>query len=186
MDTTLIVPGLGDSSPNHWQSWFEARLPNCHRVIQSDWETADLSAWTRAVHAAVSRADGRIWIVAHSFGCLAAVQAACRAAADIGGALLVAPADPAKFGLSAALPKTSLPFRSILVASQNDLWMSFDEALRWSRAWGAACVNAGQAGHINPSSGYGPWPDGLRLLMKLQNTAPRPTRRHALQEWEYR
>jgi uncharacterized protein len=186
LDTILIVPGLGDSCPDHWQSWFEARLPNCHRVIQGDWERADLPVWTRAMHAAISYADGRVWIVAHSFGCLAAVQAASRATADIGGALLVAPADPAKFGLSAALPKTSLPFRSILVASENDPWMSFDEALRWARVWGAACVHAGRAGHINTSSGYGAWPDGLRLLMKLQNTAPRPARRHAFHEREYR
>ena len=35
--TTLIVPGLNDSGPGHWQSWMESQLPDARRVRQIDW-----------------------------------------------------------------------------------------------------------------------------------------------------
>jgi uncharacterized protein len=173
MDTILIVPGLNDSCARHWQSWFEGILPNCVRVMQRDWENPDLPLWGAAVRNVAGRATGQIWIVAHSFGCLAAVYASARSHAPIAGALLVAPADPAKFGATFALPKTALPFRTLLIASENDPWMSLDCARRWARIWGAAFVNAGPAGHINVASGYGLWPEGLRFFRYMQSTAPR-------------
>jgi serine hydrolase len=169
LDTILIIPGLGDSGDLHWQSWFEARLPNCTRVRQRDWETTDLDIWVGTVNEAAEAASGRIWLVAHSFGCLAAVRAATSTTADIAGALLVAPADPAKFALASALPATPLPVATILVGSENDAWMSLRSAQRWARTWGSVFVNAGRAGHINVASGYGPWPDGLRLLGALRS-----------------
>lgn len=173
MDTILIVPGLNDSCPNHWQSWFEDVLPNCVRVRQRDWENADLDLWADGVRDTAERAAGQIWIVAHSFGCLAAIHASLRCGAPIAGALLVAPADPAKFGATFLLPKTALPFRTILIGSENDPWMSLGSARRWARIWGAAFVSAGAAGHINVVSGHGPWPEGLRFFRYLQSTALR-------------
>ena len=169
MDTILIVPGLSDSGAGHWQSWFEDRLANCVRVRQSDWETPDLRVWAQAVNDAAEAAGGRVWLVGHSFGCLAAVRAASQTGADIAGALLVAPADPARFGVVFALPRRALPFRTVLVGSENDDWMSLGSARRWSRAWGATFVNAGRAGHINVASGHGPWPAGLRLFNAARN-----------------
>ena len=48
----LIVPGLRNSGPGHWQSWFEKQLPATRRVEQADWETTCLSdradAWGSA------------------------------------------------------------------------------------------------------------------------------------------
>jgi predicted alpha/beta hydrolase family esterase len=134
---------------------------------------------------AAGEADGPVWIVAHSFGCLAAVHAAASSQADIAGALLVAPADPAKFGTTFLLPRIPLPFRTFLVGSENDEWMSPGAARRWSRAWGATFLNAGRAGHINVASGHGPWPDGLRLFDTLRNKA-RPQSSGAFHESEYR
>src|SRR5688572_24684193 len=104
----------------------QRRLPNASRVIQLDWETPNLLAWSGAVNDAADAAKGRVWIIAHSFGCLAAVHAAPWTKADIAGALLVAPADPAKFDVTFALPRTALPFRTILVGSENDHWMSLE------------------------------------------------------------
>ena len=36
MDTTLIVPGLNGSGPDHWQTWFERQLPDCIRVMHHE------------------------------------------------------------------------------------------------------------------------------------------------------
>lgn len=33
----LIVPGLFDSGPDHWQSHWQRALPTAERVEQSDW-----------------------------------------------------------------------------------------------------------------------------------------------------
>lgn len=38
MAKTLIVPGLRNSGPTQWQTWFETQLPGTHRVEQVDWE----------------------------------------------------------------------------------------------------------------------------------------------------
>jgi predicted alpha/beta hydrolase family esterase len=185
METILIVPGLNDSGPQHWQSWFESAVPNCTRVKQPDWATPHLPRWGQTVADAVRRAKPPVWIVAHSFGCLAAVWAGTRRNADIAGALLVAPADPVHFGASFALPRGPLPFKALLIASENDEWMSLESARGWARAWVATLINAGAAGHINAESGFGPWPEGIGHFRALRAAAQ--TRASApLHEREYR
>ena len=125
MDTTLIVPGLHGSGHDHWQTWFERQIPDCIRVMQSDWSEPDLPKWSAKLRRELSRAPGRVYVVAHSFGCLAAVQAAFDYRESIDGLMLVAPADPARFGLSAAIPERPLGVPSVVIASTNDPWMSF-------------------------------------------------------------
>lgn len=168
MATTLIIPGLSSSGPTHWQTWLEAHLPSSIRVIQRDWHTPDLPEWASRVRRDISRQPGRIYIVAHSFGVLAGVQAAHDFRERIAGALLVAPADPGKFGVEDLIPDRHLEFPAVVVASTNDPWMSLDRAAHFADLWGADLVNLGEAGHINADSGFGPWPEGLAILERLR------------------
>jgi len=168
MTTTLIIPGLHSSGPDHWQTWFEQQLPGTVRVIQSDWAKPDLPEWSRRVRRDIARNPGRHLLVGHSFGVLAAVNAAQEFADRIAGALLVAPADPDKFGVASYLPQRPLPFPAVIVASSNDPWMSLWKTAEWADRWGADFVNLGEAGHINAESGFGAWPEGLGLLDRLQ------------------
>jgi len=168
MDTTLIVPGLYGSGADHWQTWFERQIPDCVRVEQSDWGTPDLTRWSARLRSEIARARGRLWIVAHSFGCLAAAHVASDSSAQIAGIMLVAPADPARFGLQNVIPSTVLGAHSIVVASSNDRWMAIDRAYAWADAWGSEVINLGAVGHINVSSGHGPWPRGLDLYRSLR------------------
>ena len=168
MTTTLIVPGLRSSGTGHWQTWFEEQIPGTIRVIQSDWTTADLAGWSRRVVRDVERTPGRHIVVAHSFGVLAAVHALAADNGKIAGALLVAPADPDRFGIGAHLPAGALPFPAAVVGSSNDPWMALWKAAQWADHWGADFVNLGEAGHINTDSGFGPWPEGLALLERLR------------------
>ena len=167
MTTTLIVPGLNSSGSAHWQTWLEHELPDAVRVVQRDWKSADLPEWSSRVRREISRHAGRILIAAHSFGALAAVQAAEDYRHRIAGVLLVAPADPERFGLAEMLPTTPLGFPSTLVASTNDPWLSFARAADLAALWGTKLVVLGAAGHINAEAGYGPWPFGLALLREL-------------------
>lgn len=169
MTTTLIVPGLNSSGSAHWQTWFETQLEDVVRVIQRDWKRADLPEWASRIRREISRQPGPVLIAAHSFGVLAAVQAAEDYRDRIAGLLLVAPADPEKFGVTDLLPAAPLGFPVTLVASTNDPWLGFERAAGLADVWGANLVNLGAAGHINAESGYGPWPYGLKLLQQLNN-----------------
>jgi predicted alpha/beta hydrolase family esterase len=52
----------------------------------------------------------------------------------------------------------------MVVASSEDEYAPFERSKRFASAWGSEFVNIGAAGHINAASGYGPWPEGLRML----------------------
>ena len=71
----------------------------------------------------------------------------------------------------APIPMDALPFPSILVASRNDPYIQWERAVMLANAWGARLHDAGNAGHINTDAGYGPWPEGERLLAQLIDRA---------------
>lgn len=179
--TTLIVPGFHGSGPEHWQTWMEARLPGARRVTGIDWGLPVLALWAAEVRREIDAAPGAVWIVAHSFGCLASVIAAADRPARVAGLLLVAPAEPRRFSLfgtreqypggdsvPAALPAEQLGSPSLLVASRNDPWLAAGRARELAERWGSRLVDIGDAGHINTESGHGPWPEGMALLAELQ------------------
>ncbi len=182
----LIVPGYQGSGPAHWQSWFERRLPAARRVGRIDWNAPVIANWVHEIRNEIACAAAPVWLIAHSFGCLAAVLAATSQPERVAGALLVAPADPERFSLfglrSGQVPAPSLslymtrqplPFPSLLVASASDSWMRLNTAAYWADRWGCRFVNIGNAGHINVEAGFGPWPEGLELLASLTGNEPR-------------
>lgn len=170
----LIVPGLYNSGPDHWQSHWERVLPDAERVEQADWERPTLGEWVANLVDAVRRRPGAI-LVAHSLGCALVTHLAhLRGRRGIAGALLVAPADVNREGPAGRLltgfgpmPRAPLPFPTTVVASRNDPFVRFDQALGFADDWGSHLVDLGRAGHINVESGHGPWPEGRRLLDEL-------------------
>lgn len=194
----LIVPGLHDSGPEHWQSWLQGLYRHSVRVVQDDWHTPDLVRWSDRIATTLERAGPGPWlVVAHSFGVLALVHhlarhAGSRAVGDgdgIAAALLVAPADPVKFGVSEALPHTPLAPITTVVGSQTDPWMRIDEAHRWAGRWGSHFVNLGDAGHVNVESGHGPLPLARRWVMAMAQRLTRERRqapaRGSLAAWHF-
>ena len=179
----LIIPGLYNSGPDHWQTHWERTLPNASRVEQADWLRPTLAEWTESLVLAVRSNPGAV-LVGHSLGCaLIAHLAQLRGARGIAGALLVAPADVNREGPVGRLlqgfgpmPRLRLPFPSIVVASRNDPFIGFGEAENLSRGWGSELIDLGEAGHINVEAGYGPWPYGLDLLEQLVGGSVRPHR----------
>jgi predicted alpha/beta hydrolase family esterase len=172
----LIVPGLHDSPPGHWQSWLQSHHPQAVRVHQRDWATPDLERWAARVGAALERGGRARWLVAaHSFGVLALLRHLQREPqAPLAAALLVAPADPDKFGVGALLPPGPLALPATLVLSANDPWLPAAVGQRWARRWGCYVEMLGSAGHINLASGFGPLPLAERWLRAQQQRLAAP------------
>jgi predicted alpha/beta hydrolase family esterase len=161
----LIIPGLNDSGPAHWQSWLQARHRGALRVVQRDWTVPDLDDWAGAIGCHLAGVDGPCIAVAHSFGCLAlARHLDLHPASPIRAVLMVAPAEPDKFGVGARLPQRPLGLDATLVGSRNDPWMTFESSRRWARRWDCRHVDFGHAGHINTDSGFGPMPLAQRWV----------------------
>lgn len=170
----LIVPGLFNSAPDHWQSHWERALPSAERVDQENWDLPTLGEWTASLLDAVRKHEGAV-LVAHSLGCAVIAHlariSACR---GIGGALLVAPAEVNRQspvgrllnGFS-PMPRAPLPFPSTVAASRDDPFVTLDQAAAFAQNWGSRFVDLGAAGHVNVKSGHGPWPDGLALVQEL-------------------
>jgi predicted alpha/beta hydrolase family esterase len=141
-------------------------------VEQDDWNSRDVDAWARRIVETALPLQTPVVLAAHSFGCLAAIRAAEYQSELIAGALLVAPADPQRFGLERRLSRKLLDFPSTLVLSRDDPWMPPATAREWAWHWGSALVDLGNAGHINVEAGYTDWREGLTLLDSLCRRIP--------------
>jgi uncharacterized protein len=167
-----------NSGPGHWQTLWEQAHPEYVRVQQKNWDQPQSSDWVAALQQAITSAPHRVILVAHSLGCVAIAQwAKTHDASRVAGALLVAPADSERPGLSklvqgfTPMPLKPLPFPSIYVASSNDQYSNIERARFFARKWGSKLVEVGNQGHINGETGFGPWPDGEALLAQLLETA---------------
>jgi predicted alpha/beta hydrolase family esterase len=169
--TILILPGIGNSGPEHWQSLWEGADPALVRVRQRDWDHPRCEEWVQALEA--QSVPGAV-LVAHSLACLVVARWAQTTRKSVRAAMLVAVPDPAgaQFPKEAAgfaqLPGRAFAFPSVVVASSDDPYGSLEHARACSRAWGSRLVEVGALGHINAASGLGDWPQGRRILASLR------------------
>lgn len=179
--TVLIVPGLRDHVPEHWQTLLAAKLPRVVSVPPLEQDKLSCAARVDAIERALASIEGPVIIVAHSAGAMMVAHWAARGGKrEILGALLAAPADletpmPAGYPTTDTLhdngwlpiPRASLPFPSIVAASSNDPLTRLDRARDLAQAWGSRFVELGEVGHLNPASGYGEWPQAEAFIREL-------------------
>ena len=169
----LVLSGIGNSGPQHWQSLWQRRHPQWQRVNLGNWDSPVCEDWVRALDVAVEACLSPPLLVAHSLGCLLVAHWAHHSARVLKGAFLVAVPDPqsasfpAKARGFAPVPMSSLAFRSLVVASSNDQLGSSAFAQRCANAWGSHFVDIGEAGHINADRGYGEWNEGYAIFQQL-------------------
>lgn len=177
MAQCLIIPGLYDSGPDHWQSrWLEGRQ-DCTKVDLGRWSEPSRSLWLSRLDRAVARSREPVVLVAHSLGCLAVAWWAQEASAPrlekVRAAMLVAPPDVDRAGALSVLapfaptPSGRLPFRSILLASRDDRYAEFARSVEMARGWGSDLIDCGREGHLNAESKLGDWTEGQLLLRQL-------------------
>lgn len=171
----LTVPGLAGSGPQHWQTIWENQYPDViKRIEQDNWDWPVRQDWVARLQEIISQLSEPTVLIAHSLGCITVAHwAAAFSSPWIVGALLVAPADAE---LSKRLnfvegftpiPSSPFPFKSIVVASTNDIYASIKRSQIFAEAWGSEFVNLGKKGHINAVSGLEDWPEGKEILKQL-------------------
>ena len=171
MNKILLVPGLHNSGPDHWQSRWHQQFPQWQRMVGLPWDQPDLTVWSAKLASKLRSRRSRVHLVAHSFGALTAIAAARLQPDKVSSLLIVAPADPSRLGIPDEALAGSIKVSAQLVASRNDPWMSFERAEYWSRQWQVPLFDAGDVGHINAQSGHGDWCQGLDLLTTLHRRA---------------
>ena len=183
---SIIVPGVGGSEATHWQSWLQQQLVSSSRVQQKHWDRPVLNEWVAQFVKTVAAVKAPVQIIAHSFGCLTAVAALAEHPelnAKVKNLLLVAPANPARFGESGFarhsvrnyqqyFHQLKLAVPTTLLISENDPWLSYVDALQLAQAWQLTPINLGQVGHVNVAAGFGPFPEILNYLLPENNRQP--------------
>jgi len=178
--TVLIVPGLRDHAPRHWQTLLIERLPRVRAVAPMGRDNLDCEVRVAAIERAAQAIAGPLVIVAHSGGCIMVAQWAALTQRPVQGALLATPPDfetplpegyPTLDALDEAgwlpVPRAPLPFPSIVAASRNDPLARYERTAALADDWGSRLVDLGEVGHLNPASGHGAWPRAEDLIAEL-------------------
>jgi predicted alpha/beta hydrolase family esterase len=174
MAKLLIVPGHQALGEGHWQTLWLGSIPEAHLVELSGWKHPNKGEWVEALDDAIADCGEPPILVGHALGCLAFVHWAAEHEREIRGALLVAPYDVERRKLQEQwhsfmpIPRSTLAFPAIVVASSDDPNMRLDRARSLAAEWGARFVSLGACGSVDQASGHGPWPRGQSLLAELR------------------
>ena len=170
----LVLPGLGNSGVEHWQSYWCMAFRNASRVLQDDWDQPRLADWLKRLDAALARGTRPAILICHSLSCsLAAHWAEGGDAGRVKAALLVAPSDlerpdaPLSTRDFLPMPRKRFPVPALVVTSTDDTYVTPARARDFARSWGADYCELPELGHINTISRLGLWPQGLLLLGRL-------------------
>ncbi|CAF2050950.1 unnamed protein product [Rotaria magnacalcarata] len=176
---SVIVPGVGGSEDSHWQTWLQQQLKPSSRVQQQHWQRPVLNDWVEAWATHVAHVAGSVQVIAHSFGCLTSVAALHKypqLQSKVKNLVLVAPANPARFGENGFARESftdyeqyfkSLRFTvpSHLLLSENDPWFALNDALDLAQHWQIQPIVLGAVGHINVASGFNTFPAIVPYLL---------------------
>lgn len=177
--TLLIVPGLRDAVAQHWQTLLAEGRDDVRSVPPMGRDDLDVQARVQAIEQAAQAIDGPLAIVAHSGGCIMVAHWARQTRRPVQAALLATPPDfetpmPAGYPTREALreggwlpvPRACLPFPALVAASRNDPLGRYERVAALAADWGAELADLGEVGHLNPASGFGPWPEADTLIAR--------------------
>lgn len=169
----FILPGLNNSGPQHWQTFWEHKY-GFTRIEQANWDAPVCEDWMATIDASIKDyPPDQVVLIGHSLACCTIAHWASQYKRRIKAALLVGPSDVeapsyprGTLGFT-PMPLQQLPFDSIVVASSNDQYVSMERATHFANCWGSRLVAVGALGHINSASGIGNWTEGYEILQSL-------------------
>lgn len=175
MRPVLLVPGIGNSGPDHWQSLWQTEHSDVSRVIQRDWNQPVREEWVETLDHAVRQAAASPILVAHSLGCLTVAHWAARSDRPCFAVLLVAVPDPS----GPAFPKEAIGFAKVplalreyrvtVVSSDDDSYATTTFTEGQVAAWGTEHIRLNRRGHINAASGLGDWVEGWAIVNRWRH-----------------
>lgn len=170
MSAFLILHGLEGSGPDHWQSWLARRLSEAgarvdYPPLPEPFDPAP-EAWDAALERALAGEPAERVVICHSLACLLWLRAAARSREQLADrVLLVAPPwreDPAvaRFTEHGAEPGdvARAARETLIVCSDADPYCPPGAVETYARPLRVPATMIPDAGHFNPESGYGPWP----------------------------
>jgi len=171
----LTIPGFGGSGEKHWQSLWEKEFKNIKRVEQADWDKPQRELWIERLNFYINKNEKYI-LVGHSLACALISHWALKYdSSAILATLLVSPADvdsakhtPEEVRSFMPMPLKPLPFKSIVVASDNDPYVSLKRAEFFANSWGSDFISIDSYGHINAESELSSWEFGKNLINELK------------------
>jgi uncharacterized protein len=171
---TVIVPGWQGSGPDHWQTWLAEQLQAAEREVRyPDLPEPDqpaLDGWLAALTAALDGLpDDGFDVVAHSLGAVLWLHhvALDPSAPRPARVALIAPPSPRTM-IPELAPFFPVPLDidavrraaggTVLVGGDDDPYTPEGIALAYGRPLKMPTTVIAGGGHLNPDSGYGPWP----------------------------
>lgn len=178
----VIVHGYDGSGPGHWQHWLYEELKKQGAAVSfpqlSDPLDPSREVWVRELDEVVRSSPTPVVFVAHSLGCWAVDHyLSTHGAQRVLAALLVTPPSPdslfepiQSFFPPALDPRAWEPLRarSWLIGSDNDDYAEAREIEKFAARIGLSHKILSGVGHINASSGFGPFPLALEWLKSLE------------------
>ncbi|XDD50612.1 RBBP9/YdeN family alpha/beta hydrolase [Leptospira sp. WS92.C1] len=166
---TLIIPGISNSGPDHWQTHWE-HLHSFTRIQQKEWENPVYADWEASLLEQILNSPSQQnFLVGHSLGCLLIGKALLKIQDRIQGILLVAPPDPKSDVFPKGLtdfqtfPKENLGIPGLILYSENDPFATVSYSETLASNWGLQSINLGRLGHINSESNLGAWDTGYKI-----------------------
>src|SRR5829696_9218149 len=93
----LVLPGIGSSGPEHWQSCWERGDPTIKRLLQDEWDAPRCGDWVARLDSEIEQRPTPVVLAAHSSACALVAHWTASTTPDrlarVRGALLVAPSD---------------------------------------------------------------------------------------------
>ncbi len=167
MNRVLIIHGYQGSDTKHWQSFLACELVKEYGCVSfpllDSKDKPDLESWLDQIKKEISEFKPNI-IVTHSLGGTLLFHAINDGLElELDKLLLVAPPrlnlelENTETFFPLTLPKQIRAKKILLLVSDNDKYLSLDEALQMQNSLNVDMKILKDAGHINASSGFGEW-----------------------------
>lgn len=167
MNRVLILHGYEGSDTKHWQSYLACELVRKYGCVSfpliNDKDKPDLNLWMAQIKKEISEFKPNV-IVTHSLGGTLLFHIINSGFEfELDKLLLVAPPrldlklENTETFFPLSLPKKLPAKKSLLVVSDNDKYLSLDEALQIQNNLDIDMKILKDSGHINATSGFGEW-----------------------------
>jgi len=171
----LILHGWGGSDTPHWQAELAAEVAKNYGTVSfpllDNPHFPSKNRWIKQVKTILEEFKPDT-VVCHSLGCTLWFWLAQEEIIEIERLFLISPPshytelDTIKSFFPVPMPRTLKAKKSYLFVSDNDEYISTDEAEKMAMSYHTPLEIIPNAGHINADSGYGKWEFIEKLILE--------------------